>query len=200
MKEIPILLSTPMVHAIMDGRKTMTRRIVKGIALDWLKPDMFTPEFVASPENGLCPYGQPGDLLWVRESFYEPLFEKLNGKYYYKADLEKQSWDFKWKPSIHMPKAAARIWLRVTDVRVERLQDISEDDAIAEGIEHLRAGAFGKVWRNYGPIDADVPYYFNPKHSFQSLWESINGPESWNKNPWVWVVSFEVVSKTGKPC
>lgn len=102
-----------------------------------------------------------------------------------------------FKPSIHMPKEAARIWLQVEDVRVERLQDISADDAIKEGIDRLSepSAPNGTLYKHYlkdkwGP---------SPKHSFETLWHSITGQESWNNNPWVWVISFKVLSTTGRP-
>lgn len=196
MKERPILFSTPMVHAIMEGRKTMTRRVVKGTVLEWLQPEMFTPEYVALPENGLCPYGQPGDLLWVREKFkskhVKGCLEEFKLHYpnvhpwFYAADGESEKGYGSWKPSIHMPKSAARIWLRITDVRLERLHDISEEDAKAEGVEWKRTG-----WKDY----TKDGICFDAISSFVSLWQSINGIESWDQNPWVWVVSFEIIKK-----
>ena len=180
MKEIPILFSTPMVQAILEGRKTQTRRVVKGEALKWLEPDMFTPEFVANPENSLCPYGQPGDLLWVRETWINQ-----DGDYKFLADNLDWKGIMKFKPSIYMPKEAARIWLKVVNVRVERLQEISEQDAIAEGVETL--GLY-------------PGYSVSSRGKFEGLWNHINGAESWDANPWVWVVEFEVLSTTGRPC
>jgi hypothetical protein len=208
-KEIPILFSTPMVQAILEGRKTMTRIIVKDkTALQWLEPDMFTPEFVANPDNNLCRYGKPGDLLWVRESWCRACISEdgdnpipgTGYKNYYRADDEwtKIEWHHpdkegpqsspRWKPSIHMPKAAARIWLEVTEVRVERLQDISEEDAQSEGVN--KDCPIGNM-----NVFQSAPY----KYCFADLWERINGEESWTNNPWVWVVSFKVLSTTGKP-
>lgn len=212
MREIPILFSTPMVQAILDGRKTMTRRAVKAMSMqDFLTPDLISSapkcELVGNwiqlhhPKGGpltciKCPYGQPGDILWVRETWQHTKvlglnIEDENYGYVYKADG--QPWeDFEgwtWKPSIHMPKEACRIRLKVTDVKVERLQDISEADAIAEGIERVaHYGTTGYMLYTepdaaYSDIDA--------VYSFESLWQSINGKESWEQNPWVWVVKFE---------
>jgi len=201
MKEIPILFSTPMVLALIEGRKTMTRRMVKGTPLKWL--DDFTSEYVAMPENGLCPYGKPGDLLWVREGFSEPVVhDGCEPDYYFKADNNIRTTGYKWKPSIHMPKVAARIWLGVTDVKVERLQQISKEEAIAEGILHDEIGFKDydmERAKGYGHPDYDYPHVQDARISFQSLWRSINGWESWNINPWVWCVSFKVLSTTGKP-
>lgn len=182
-KERPILFSTPMVQAILAGRKTQTRRVVKGEALKFLQPDMFTSEFVANKDNALCPYGKPGDLLWVRETWC-----RVNhNEYLYKANSLGDN--LKWKPSIHMPKAAARVWLRVTSVRVERLQDISVSDAINEGIENETGHPYG--FKIYGQDNITG----GSGASFKSLWELINGTESWHANPWVWVVEFERVQK-----
>lgn len=180
MKETPIIFSTPMVQAILEGRKTQTRRIVKGKALEWLAPGMFTPESVSDPDNYLCPYGQPGDLLWVRETFCADYYD--DGIYVYKSLWNSASSAIvpqpKWKPSIHMPKSAARIWLRIAGVRIERLQDISEADAISEGIEIIEDGMCE-----------------DPITSFKLLWESIHGNESWDSNAWVYVITFEKVPK-----
>ena len=202
MREIPILFSTAMVQAILAGRKSITRRMqglekinekpnnyaYKGIHPDNPSVHIFARLFLGVWVETIyikCPYGQHGDVLWVRESFYEPLFEGLNGKYYYKADLVPAGWDFKWKPSIHMPKEAARIWLKVVNVRVERLHEITEQDAIAEGVETL--GLY-------------PGYSVSSRGKFEGLWNHINGTESWDANPWVWVVEFEVLSTTGRPC
>ena len=97
-----------------------------------------------------------------------------------------------------MPKDAARIWLKLTEVRVERLQDIAEADAIAEGIEPVKSSALKQAWGNYNREGDDAPYFFNPQYSFASLWESINGQGSFYQNPWVWVLSFEVLSTEGR--
>jgi len=171
-KEIPILYSTFMAQAKLAGRKTQTRRIVKGTALEWLQPGMFNPGFVGSPENNLCPYGQPGDLLWGRECWAPTV--NLENKYWHKASADEMAGKMiTWKPSIHMPKSAARIWDEVTGIRVERVADISEKDCIAEGIEcanHSRSG--GNIYKNY---DGKSSYEYHPRDSFRSLWQLING-------------------------
>ena len=150
-----------------------------------------------------CQYGQPGDLLWVRESFAkgclmdEDDYFKFDdeGNYipvtFYKADGPVRWFDgntfhddAKYRPSIHMPKTDARIWLQVEEIRVERLNEISEEDAIAEGVETL--GLY-------------PGYNVSSRGKFEGLWNLINGDESWDANPWVWVVKYKVLSKTGKP-
>lgn len=189
-KERPILFSAPMVRAILDGTKTQTRRIVKSeIVLDWLDAAKFNPEFVAHPENDMCAHGKIGDLLWVRETWrgwvrINPLNEspKYGVARYVPAKLECNKLDYKatsqeddepYRPSIHMPRWASRINLEITNIRVERLQDISEEDAKAEG------------------VILSVDGLFNHREEFYSLWQSINGPESWDSNPWVWVIEFK---------
>lgn len=181
-----------MVEAILDGRKTQTRR-ARGATFQNFE------EFARIK----CPYGKPGDRLWVRETwqitnFLHPSDE--NYGYIYKASENGKDWqenteEWKWKPSIHMPKAAARIWLEITETRLERLQDISKEDAIAEGIEPVADG-----YKNYMPKLSSTSQFCWPTayHSFKSLWESINGAESWDLNPWLWVVKFKVLSTTGK--
>jgi hypothetical protein len=176
-REKPILFSNAMIRAVLAGTKTQTRRVVKGTALEWLRPDGFTPEFVASEENRLCPYGHPGDQLWVRETW-----RRYGDGIAYRADFHDKAFadsvHAPWKPSIHMPRAAARIQLEVTDVRVERLQAISAEDARAEGHPRREEITDEETHR-----DAAVDWY-------RDLWDSINGPGSWNANPWVWVVEF----------
>lgn len=163
------------------------------------------------------PFGKSGDLLWVRETFMkmprEGFFQyKANHPLFKSSDIKNQflkEEGFKWKPSIHMPKAASRIWLMIEDIRVERLQEISEQDAIAEGIESKFIHLFQEIrYRCYSSKNK-IPYAGFPKHwasnwrspisSFNSLWTSINGKESLNQNPWVWVIKFRVLSKTGRP-
>jgi hypothetical protein len=205
MKFIPILFSTEMVQAILADRKTQTRRVLK--LSRWLpsrtekQPEVMTVKDLKLYDgngelqgNLIMKYGKPGDVLWVRESFYEPIFEGLNGKYYYKADLEKQGWDFKWKPSIHMPKEAARLFLRIKDIRVERLQDVSRKDAIAEGSTNILK--YDDLERMRGLGNWKIPTPFNEyQFGFLSIWTKINGCESWLSNPWVWVIEFEKIEK-----
>jgi hypothetical protein len=211
-KERPILFSGPMVKALLAGTKTQTRRPVKGTALEWLQPDGFTPEYVASPENHLCPYGFPGDRLWVRETFFafgrwETRFSEKKGRDEWhfvdmcdaalphrfeqpevatkgRRSTVTPAW---WKrPAIHMPRAASRILLDVTGVRVERLQDISEADALAEGIVQLHDGG-------YGLRDGSHYHAGDPRQSYFSLWEAINGAGSVERNDWVLAVGLQRV-------
>lgn len=205
-----------MVQAILDGRKTQTRRVLKGIALEWLDSG-FTPEFVAHPENGLCRYGHAGDQLWVRETFYAYGrweyrttqkngqdhdgwrfldFTSISSRQYQYADsppkvVQSGRGGNGWykRPSLFMPREASRITLEVTANRIERLQDISEADAIAEGI-HKEKQTTGEWWYgNYGHPDGCAPILF-PIESYKTIWQSINGPDSWNPNPYVTVTSF----------
>lgn len=228
-KERPILFSGAMVRSLLNCTKSQTRRAVKG-----LSPDMWIEETASGgfnvcydgepscatgvwdvPEHSrpiMCPYGKPGDRLWVRESGWErpertPQMMREGADtwapYYYAADGEDgdqlRAWGFKVRPSIHMPRWACRILLEVVSVRVERLQDISEEDAKAEGItrigkEYINLGdtLFDKG-PNFYTIELDGGNLNRPtaKEAFQGLWESINGPGSWDANPWVWVVEFK---------
>ena len=201
MNEKPILFSSPMVRAILDGRKTQTRRIIKdahgafwdhagyrpsllnGQIMGWEPLDGGPPIEEGSPRPR-CPYGFPGGRLWVRENFYvmPDLWAENHGPQpiHYAADVadRNQVEDYASKPSIHMPRWASRVTLLVKSVRVERVQDITEDDARREGAPRQ-------------PIDC-VPRE-KYRSDFQYLWERINGPESWASNPWVWVVEFERV-------
>jgi hypothetical protein len=201
-KDHPILFSTPMVQAILEGRKTQTRRVVK-------QSSGWDPIWKVSHEgNGSycmrtgtqysipffkCPYGQPGDVIWVRETW-----RKMQCGYDYKADFPDRI-NFKWKPSIHMPKDACRLFLRIKNVRVERLKEISEQDAISEGIKGRINGAinaFSKPFETFYDYENEAFPTFGkvlPKDSFKSLWKSINGEQSWIDNPWVWVIEFERV-------
>ena len=196
MKERPILFSAPMVRALLDGSKTQTRRVVKPQPPEVfdLKNHKTESGFVYAADYAKmtsdvekqqrvrwdCPYGQPGDRLWVRETFGH--FErndtlKSGDTIYYRADgecLELQP----WRPSIHMPRWASRILLEVTAVRVERLQDIRDSDALAEGI---------------APLDHPGAIFCPAKSAYSDLWDSINGDGSWFQNPWVWVIEFKRV-------
>jgi len=187
MREFPILFSTPMVQAILAGNKTQTRRIIRP------QPDDSglwngTVDETGESKEFKCRFGKIGTILWVRETWnYDP---HKNVTYIYKAQGENQS--EKWKPSIFMPKEACRIRLEITDIRVERLQNISEEDAMAEGV-------------GYGfQMNAEYPDYEHIKNgiciltqdtaemSFASLWDSINFKRaSWKSNPWVWKIEFK---------
>jgi hypothetical protein len=209
MKESPIIFSTPMVQAILKGRKTQTRRIIKPQPCEVVKED-FGPVAIVGSHKGLkegqtCPYGYSGDLLWVRETFCIDSrgAHGDNPGYYYKADMPiyedgYEIWPDSWKPSIFMPKDYARIWLQITDVKVERLKDISVDDSISEGIEIDSETPIGTLYKDYFQKKwKDV--YANPQNSFKSLWRDINGKDSWDANPWVWAITFKVLYTTGKP-
>lgn len=185
MSEKPILFSGEMVRAILAGRKTQTRRVVRNkTALEWLD-GVFTPKFVADPGNFLSPYGYTGDSLWVREKWQA---QNQDGFWWHeiKTGRELHNWAWtnpvepafdevppRWLPGIHMPKPACRLWLDVVDVRVERVQEITHFDAIAEGMsvdQHARI-------------------------EYKNLWNEINEKRGfgWNVNPWVWAVTFNVV-------
>ncbi|WP_458718289.1 hypothetical protein [Pseudomonas gregormendelii] len=231
-KERPILFSAPMVRAILEGRKTVTRRAVKFPFKDkatgcWLAGNEIGP--VEVRDNS--PFGQPGERLYVRETFMD-----LRGtgvehrpdpggplqRYAYGADTRpgssgdeaRKDFGLKWKPSIHMPRAASRILLEITDVRVERLQDISEDQARAEGCFFTDYGQ-ACFHGGRGIRDATECEYPASKHqqrpgwmwdktnsheqcldsarnAFGNLWQSVGG--DWNASPWVWVVEFKRVT------
>jgi hypothetical protein len=201
-KERPILFSGPMVRAILDGRKTQTRRVVKsllgvGKVTEFDKSETLGWDYTFRDKrdrwNDLslsqlverCRHGKPGDRLWVREAFrLAPLGNGPRDEFGRPAVTHFRSTDshlfpnVKWKPSIHMPRWASRITLEVTGARVERLNDISRGDAMAEGCPH-----------------SNLAYGQNPCDWFHELWESINGPESWAANPWVWVIEFRKTEK-----
>lgn len=207
MKFIPILFSTPMVQAILEERKTMTRREVNFPQV-WpdLLEDLHAKLVVKGKEvfdlkgehrfDLRDRFGKPGDVLWVRESWCHNTTPTW-WPYHYRAanDTFSDPENERWKPSIHMPKAACRIFLEVVSVRVERLQDISDQDAISEGIEVIGLNAaevpFYKDYWGQSPGGM----YRHPRNSFKSLWWKINGAESWDANPWVWVVEFKRIDK-----
>lgn len=183
MKERPILFGASMVCAVLSGKKTQTRRIVKGLPVILNRETNALEVDTANMENGRfaklcpCPYGQPGDRLWVRETW-----QRAGGNTgYWYAATDSEADDgvppvSRWSPSIHMPRAASRILLEISGVRVERLQDISPDDCIAEGVWSTDDRALG---RGHEAVAA-----------YRALWEQIHGPGSWDANPWVWVVGF----------
>lgn len=197
MKTKPILFSTPMVQAILDGRKTQTRRICKIQPKEWQGYKKYGDGTfnIAGPDfdsNDIEAKYKVGDIMWVRETTAKmfEIHEELVGKdkedmgYWYKTDGELSEAPFyieghKWNPSIFMPREACRIFLEVTNIRVERLQDISESDAISEGINPKS-----------GVVNAN-----HAKNCFQSLWQMINGTQSWHDNPWVWVYDFKRVER-----
>ena len=188
MKERPILYSAPMVCATLDDTKTQTRRIAKLTEGGHVKePRGHRRWHPADPEAvQACPYGQPGDRLWVRETWgFNPDFPRQLAQACFRADPGHEHDGIKWVPSIHMPRRASRITLEITSCRLERLQAISEADCIAEGIEKTQHG----FWRTYGQGSCDGTY--SPRASFRCLWASINGAESWEANPWVWAIGFK---------
>jgi|SRR6185369_7719408 len=250
MKERPILFSGPMVRALLDGRKTQTRRIMKpqpvsveidaktfenptsgamcigyeacppgwrpmpwfkfdeatNGRLEYLRPAVggvgMTPARVRAASRrhgdsqkwaegevvGLCPHGQPGDRLWVRETWRPVHSGDPTRGAQYRADLHGAD-QTRWKPGIHMFRWASRITLELTGVRVERLQDISEADAKAEGVER-----FGQGWKHYFYPDEPESAWEFASNSYASLFDKINGAGSWDKNPWVWVLEFKRVT------
>ena len=211
-----IIFSTPMVQAILQGRKTQTRRIIKQIRTnDKGNVDFdfknhsgrnIPKEDINSALVGLvdnAPY-KVGDVLYVKETYQHTDVLNIhptddNYGYVYKADG--QPWEdfegWKWKSPMFMPEKAARLFIVITGIKVERLQDISEEDAIKEGVERDRDG-----WKGYDIIEKGphkgkphpfnaVPYK-NAVLSFYSFWQSINGQESLDQNPWVWAYTFEI--------
>lgn len=177
-----------MVQAILAGRKSQTRRAVKPQPdEDGLARHLVNLAWEDTSGNQYkCPYGKPGDVLWVREAYCPEFFD--GNIHCYKADFNETAYEFvsepKWKPSIHMPKDAARIWLRITDVRVERLQDITGQDAISEGV----------IFTPHGPSSL-LESWGAANKLFQNIWQRINGSDRWNANPWVWVIEFERIEK-----
>jgi len=211
MRKLPILFSGLMVRAILEGRKTQTRRILTGLCDD--EPAIVeSGEVRAFNENG-SPYRWPrthavGDLLWVREAWRcDPNGRESDGSIWvvYAAARTAQvrfMSPAEWKlpkranngmvPSIHMPRWASRITLRVTCVKVERLQDISEADARAEGI-FARGGTGDDPTSSQWTWQKEGWRYDTPRQALQKLWESINGPGSWEANPWVAAYTFEPI-------
>lgn len=220
MKELPILFSTPMVKAILAGRKTMTRRthglerindfVQKGHILryDSIEDGQDEDGYVWFEEIG--PDGNPTEIyrsakpkyqiedhIWVRETFFDarkwrhaPLFAD-GPDIIYKADEDAFIGCHNWQPSLFMPKEAARIWLECTSVRCERLMDITESDAIAEGVESIEDPDFRK-YKEYTENKFNLRY---PSHSFFSLWRHINGKNSVAANPWIFVYEFKRIER-----
>jgi hypothetical protein len=224
MSEKPILFSAPMVRAILGGTKTQTRRVIKnqpfevklvpsGNHLFDYRSDLNDYSRVVDMKKAvtLCPYGQPGGRLWVRETWApDPpidgtwastswsgcgrVVREIPERFHHpRFCIYAASWPhdaIRWTPSIHMPRWASRITLAITDVRVERLQSLSEADAIAEGLTGLSDGA-DRSWT----VDADsASEHEDPRETYAWLWESINGQGSWDANPFVWVIEFQLVA------
>ncbi len=188
-----MIFNAEMVRALLDGRKTQTRRIIKDCTVGRDPISKFIkigkkfigcyPEDVPELIRECCPYGVPGDRIWVRETWAEAGASAPDLKLY-RANYPEHvpsiyenvppAEEIRWTPSIHMPRTASRILLEITDVRVERLRSMSQDDARAEGV--IAAS---------GPMEAGL--------AFRELWDSIYGEESWKANPWVWVIEFKHV-------
>jgi hypothetical protein len=213
-KERPIIFSGEMVRAILGGRKTQTRRVIEPWHADapiikcmtsehpglW-RVESLDPDGERPYEQLLCcPYGQPGERLWVRETWAAPYADhegvpggrkpEPGDKLVYRSkEADAYQWDgvIPWRPSIHMSRWASRVTLEITDVRVERVQEISADDALAEGIDVVAAMALPCA-----PDDA-------AQAEFCGLWDSINAKRGydWDVNPWVWVIEFKVVAPRG---
>lgn len=230
-KERPILFSAPMVRAILEGRKTVTRRAIKVqphidasgnfcVGSSNYGQDGYGKPVTKHFVNGCCPYGKPGDRLWVRETFallgnedgccidwqdnlvkghergaariYRAScppgdygLNQIPAKAEWKPDTEAMEYDGAWRPSIHMPRWASRILLEITDVRVERLQDITYEQAAAEGVHR------GPL-REWCASDEGGACHKYPVPAFRDLWQSVGG--NWDANPWVWVVEFKRVT------
>lgn len=187
----PILFSTPMVQAILAGRKTQTRRVMKPqMNLTTSQMQLYLDTIENCITKPIKPKYQVGDILWVRET-WKPDCNNFNG-YCYRADLGTETYPNNlthWEPSIFMPKKAARIFLRVTDVRVERLQDITGKDAESEGAFEIHNQLIREDIKTYDSIG---------KAAFKELWDSINGKKlgyTWCDNPFCWVYSFERCDK-----
>jgi len=195
-KERPILFSAPMVRAILAGQKTQTRRIVNP-RYSWEVDDsegvnkVYYPCYVTGepePMEVPCPYGDVGDRLWVRETHYVERAGYQDGTdrfILYKA-TDDHAPVSKWTPSIHMPRLASRINLEIVEVAVQRVREISREDAIAEGI-FLNDNDW---WDAGNGLRGEL----SPEAAFRELWASINGSESWTNNPWVWVIKFKKLS------
>lgn len=198
MKSTPLLFSGPMIRALLDGRKTMTRRVVKYIPmlvepLAWCAAARAQEPgwvHIVGDYRRFCPYGQPGDEIWCKETFCISA-DGIDNTIAFRADgwTECPSPIGKWTPSIFMPRAASRISLGITAVSVERVQEISEADAKAEGAPEPtgRRGCYPAPWATAkaGPLDY--------RASYRILWDEINGDGSWARNKFVWVISFRRV-------
>lgn len=217
----PILFNTEMVKAILEGRKTVTRRVIKPRYRDdeygWtvcinsythLVDDVAYTDGEGACTRSMKPPYQVGDILYIRETWCRGTdiwnCERTSPEYFYKEEFRDASAkDIKWKPSIHMPKEAARIFLKVTDVRVERLQDITEEDAIKEGCEGTPCEHHGYIVGGgmCGCTDCmNTGWLEPPTLEFMDIWHStINKKDlddyGWNANPWVWVIEFERIEK-----
>lgn len=187
---LPMLFNTEMVRAILAGKKTETRRVVRpkykgdesgfevltnmGTGERWLEK-VDEEEMSFDPPRYIAPPYKPGDILYVRETWCKGSLDYGKEQYYYRAD--NLTFHCRWNPSIHMPKAAARIWLRITDVKVERLQDIDDDGVVAEGLQI--GDPYDELWNS-------------------TIKKKDRNRYGWEANPWVWVIKFERCEKPGK--
>lgn len=228
MAEKPILFNTDMVKAIIDDRKTQTRRLIKPqppCALKMRMDNQHAGEWCLFQDSPMLnptinsPWGaqytspyQPGDILWVRETWHglQTGNEKFghHKTFWYKADEKDENPDVKWRPSIHMPREAARLFLRITGVRIERLQDMTEEDAICEGYDGM-PWCYHHVFENYPdspipcdassgydcppdrPCDKSIPELFGETIWNPTIKKSDLDRYGWEANPWVWVIEFE---------
>lgn len=239
MKERPVIFNSEMVRAILDGRKTQTRRVIANVGHDNCLPlqkrtktkDGIYTHVMDAHIYGLCPFGMIGNRIWVRETWSDVNLEGAPAVAYRADDevydlMENESlldedgafnyqdtrvskyqfatWhsdlisgtEGNWRPSIHMPRWASRITLEITAVRVERLNDISEEDARAEGVRAIENNfGNGPAYCDYllPNLDDTAEWYNRASDSFKSLWKSIYGAENWRANPWVWVIEFRRV-------
>jgi hypothetical protein len=226
MKERPIIFSAESVRSILAGTKTQTRRIapVKDLTIAPIGPGVISWAVkFAKPVKGVlssysggrfdhaqakqiiaaqfCPHGQPGDRLWAREAWGDMALPGYPAVYAYRADPERgEGWGlppgFRWRSPIFMPRAASRVTLEITGVRVERLQDISEADAVAEGVRiSSRARRSDTCYGIYECLMPDGKTHFNDSayDLYRTLWERINGKGSWDASPWVWCIEFRRV-------
>jgi hypothetical protein len=191
-RDYPILFETEMVQAILSGTKTQTRRAFRSPLSKMIEPANEIwhdgAQWIARKKNGQCfnhkfscPYGKIGDLLWVKETWAPAM-----GEIAYKADYSKDVLSEErnkgiWHPSIHMPKTAARLWLEITDIKAQRLQTISEQDAFGEGCGVDKIFGFSENGQS------------NHREGFFSKWIAIYGLESYHENPWIWALKFKVV-------
>lgn len=208
-KERPILFSAPMIRQILNGRKTQTRRVVKPQphlnmvkGVSGLGGAISTAYFYSNErtmQTRECPHGRIGDRLWVRETFADIADDNRPSCFIYRADGGELSQYHIWKPSIFMPRAASRILLEVTEVRVQRIQEISEEDAIAEGARRFNELPSIHPWGNDPRWSMEQPSSTedclnNARFAFANYWEKLNGKTyPWDSNPWVWALTFKVV-------
>ncbi|MFT4267856.1 MAG: hypothetical protein QM586_11660 [Xenophilus sp.] len=210
-KERPIIFSGAMVRALLAGTKTQTRRVASKAVRHPDLGNLYTPGALVlerEPQHVIercCPYGRPGDRLWVREATVRVEDHGYTGPVYVESEdgracldgglapapddcTEVEPYELRIRPSIHMPRWASRITLEITGVRVERLQDISIADAMAEGVEHAR------------PTLAGLPPCLEWRYAYEDLWNDIHGPRAWDANPWVWVVEFKKLDTAPPTC